>query len=121
MCKVYQRGPLPSSKLFDGDWVLQEDNDPKHTSKLAKKWREEHGVTRIIWPAQSPDQNCIENVWRILKANVQANKPKSVPHLKKIIKQEWKALPAKLAATLVNSMERRIQALLEAKGDYTMY
>lgn len=38
LVKIYEEGLKTSSiLLFDGDWVLQEDNDPKHTSKVAKK------------------------------------------------------------------------------------
>ncbi len=62
--------------------LLQEDNDPIRTSKLARAWRERHGVVSMPLPAQSPDQNPIENVWM-----------------------------------LVGSMK----AVLEAKGDYTIY
>ena len=37
------------------DIVFQQDNDPKHTSKLAKDWFEENGITVMNWPPQSPD------------------------------------------------------------------
>eukprot|EP00727_Mastigamoeba_balamuthi_P012667 m51a1_g8022 hypothetical protein (100) ;mRNA; r:1618-2674 len=40
LCHIYNKALLPSAKKMFGpapdDWVLQEDNDPKHTSKLAK-------------------------------------------------------------------------------------
>ena len=39
MCDIYKRGLLPTArKQFGHDsmlWKLQEDNDPKHRSKLA--------------------------------------------------------------------------------------
>jgi transposase len=125
LCKIYKTGLLPSAKLWFGsknkEWLLQEDNDPKHRSKLASKWREVHEVQRLPWPSQSPDQNCIENVWNVLKANVDHHKPSSLKGLIRAIQVEWKKLDPNYAKKLVDSMPKRIEALLESKGDYTMY
>lgn len=74
MCKIYERGLLPSASMFFGednlDWFLQEDNDPKHRSKIAKAWKQERNINVLPWPSMSPDQNPIENVWQVLKLNV---------------------------------------------------
>ena len=122
LCKIYER-PLRRfvRKLFHGLQTLQEDNDSKYTSKLAKEWREENGVDRLGQPAQSPDQNCIEHVWRILKIKVAAKHPQTVQELAKAIRQLWSELPASLATNLVDRMPRRLAALIKAEGDYTMY
>ena len=92
LVKIYKHTLLPTAqKLFgssNSSWVLQEDNDPKHTSRLAKAWKASKNITVLLWPAQSPDLNCIENVWAVLNANVAARKPKSVRQLKKTIKKE---------------------------------
>ena len=76
MCSIYERGLLPSAcELFGEDsidWILQEDNDPKHHSRICKIWKENE-MTVLPWSSMSPDQNPIENVWRIIKDNVEKN------------------------------------------------
>src|SRR4051812_40724914 len=37
--------------LDPSNFILQQDNDPKHTSKRAKKWFEDHEVELLDWPA----------------------------------------------------------------------
>ena len=36
--------------------IFQQDNDPKHTSKLITKWLDNQDIDVLDWPAQSPDQ-----------------------------------------------------------------
>ena len=38
------------------NFVLQHDNDPKHTVKLTKIWFENNGISTLNWPSQSPDE-----------------------------------------------------------------
>ena len=40
-----------------------QDNDPKHTSRLASQFFNDIGIT----PPESPDCNPIENLWHELK------------------------------------------------------
>ncbi len=65
---------LPSAdKLYgDADFIFQQDLAPTHTAKGTKSWFNDHGVTVLDWPANSPDLNPLENlccffkIWRVL-------------------------------------------------------
>jgi transposase len=125
MNSIYERGLLPSACEFFGadniDWILQEDNDPKHRSKICKKWKEENEVTVLPWPSMSPDQNPIENVWQLMKIKISKKKINTTSRLKAELTKEWGQLSNELAEKLICSMKKRVAALIEAGGDYTMY
>ncbi len=39
----------------DADFIFQQDLAPAHTAKGTKSWFNDHGVTVLDWPANSPD------------------------------------------------------------------
>jgi hypothetical protein len=70
LCTIYKRCLLPTARDQLGrkstDWKLQEDNDPKHTSKLANQWKSKYRIQRLHWPSMSPDLN---PYWKRVKAS----------------------------------------------------
>ena len=60
-------------------------------------------------------------IWQLLKIKISKKNIYTTRRLKVELTKEWNQLPVQLAKNLVNSMDRRVAALIESKGDYTMY
>lgn len=125
MRTIYQKYLLKSAEKFFGfdktNWVLQEDNDPKHRSKLCSAWKQQNNVITMKWPAMSPDANPIENVWSYMKMKLKGKPVYTVKQLSFQIKKIWRSLPKEYAENLVESMGKRCQAIISNGGDWTRY
>ncbi|KAI7959561.1 hypothetical protein MJO28_003352, partial [Puccinia striiformis f. sp. tritici] len=72
------------------------------------------------WPSQSPDLNPIENVWKVLKTNVQNfYHPRSVDEMHEALRQAWDDFPSSSLIHIIDAMPSRMQAVIEAEGGPT--
>ncbi len=122
-----QRSHLPGNfraadKLYgDADFIFQQDLAPAHTAEGTKSWFNDHGVTVLDWPANSPDLNPIENLSVIVKRKMRDTRPNIADELKATVKETWASIPPQQCHKLITSMPRRIEAVIKAKGAPTKY
>jgi transposase len=103
--------------------VFQQDNDPKHTSSIARRWFLENEIELLEWPSQSPDLNPIEHLWEHLKRQLNSYETEAagMHELWERVQVEWDKIPVDVCMNLIESMPRRVAAVLKAKGGYTKY
>lgn len=106
--------PAPLSHRF---W---QDNDPKHTSKMAKKFLETNHINWFKTPAESPDLNMIENVWATLKYYVSKDNPRTQQELADSLLNNWKIhVTVEKCNNYINHLQNVLPKVVQVNGDYS--
>ncbi len=113
---------LSADKLYgDADFIFQKDLAPAHTAKGTKSWFNDHGVTVLDWPANSPVLKPIEHLWGVVKRKMRDTRPNNADDLKAAIYATWASITPEQCHMLIASMPRRIDAVINAKRGPTKY
>ena len=103
--------------------AVMEDGAPVHRCKLARNFRTTHKIDVFPHPAQPPDLNPIEHVWKHLKVKINNREiqPKTVDDMWEALLEEWGKIDAGFINSLIDSMPDRAEAVYEANGGSTKY
>lgn len=109
------------------EYFFQQDNAPCHTAKVVNQYMASEGIQLLPWPSNSPDMNPIETVWGVLKEKLRLHSLTSKSDLiGKLLDMcardtEVHALIGETCAKVIDSMPKRIEALIQSKGGHTCF
>ncbi|GFV91845.1 transposable element Tcb1 transposase [Trichonephila clavipes] len=125
---IYQDAILEQHvRLFRGamgaEFLFMDDNARPHRGNIVDECLQSEDITRMDWPAYSPDLNPIEHVWDMLGRRIAARQPPPtcLPELWKALLDEWCNIPQDQIDNLILSMPRRCKACIASCGRHTPY
>lgn len=121
--EILEEHVMPYAGYIGENFELMHDNARPHVAQIVTQYLAEIGIRIMQWPARSPDLNPIEHLWDSLKQKVRARDPAptTLGDLQLAIKEEWDRIPQDVIKVLIKSMNRRMQAVIKARGDNTEY
>ena len=79
-------------------------------------------MKKLVWPANSPDLNPIENLWKIVKDLLRHhNMPKNKQEMIQLIKQVWDEVSLYQLRRLIANMSNRMRAVISTSGGSTRW
>ena len=101
-------------RLIGANFLLKEDNDPKHTYKLCKNYfgkKQSAGILCVMeWPVQSPDLNPIQLLWEQLDCMVCKKCPSSQSSLWEVLQEAW----GEISSDYLNKLTARMPKVCKA-------
>ncbi|VDI11317.1 Hypothetical predicted protein [Mytilus galloprovincialis] len=84
---------------------------------------ENNHIRVLPWPAMSPDLSLIEHLWDELGRRIRnsQNTPETLAQLRTALFGEWNNIPQDFIRRLIDSMRRRCQAVINARGGHTRH
>ena len=117
--EILTNGLLPFNRTtFPNGHRFKQDNDPKHTSRLASSFMEEQGINWWKTPPESPNLNPIKVLWHELKHFLRTKvKPKTKEELLDGIARFWsERVDAEKCSTYIRHLQKVLPIVVERQG-----
>ncbi|MES9884633.1 MAG: transposase [Sedimenticola sp.] len=102
--------------------IFQQDNARPHSARLTMGVLRDNNIEVLVWPARSPDLSPIEHLWDYIGRKLrERNDVINVRDLQRALVEEWQRTPMTFVRKLINSMRRRCDAVIAARGGHTRY
>ncbi|KAG3012184.1 hypothetical protein PC123_g13533 [Phytophthora cactorum] len=96
-------------------------NAPANCAKATTKFIKTLRLTDLRPPPQSPDLNPIENVWAVMKRELNWAPASSLDDLKQKLMRIWTRIDDDIIRKCVESMPARLDDVIASKGSHTKY
>ncbi|GFW05998.1 transposable element Tcb1 transposase [Trichonephila clavipes] len=105
------------------EFLFMDDNARPHRANIVDECHQSEDITRIDWPAYSPDLNPIRHGWDILGRRIAARQPPPtcLPELRRALLDEWCNIPQDQIDNFVLRMPRRCETCIASSGRHTPY
>ena len=96
--------------------LFQQDNARPHVSAATMNYLDQKRVSRLPWPASSPDLNIIENVWSMIDNKLLKLSINNIDDLKKALQTVWLEISNEIIQKLFASLPERIRQVMKNHG-----
>ena len=95
------------------------DNARQHTSKKTSAFIQDNNISVLKgFPAQSPDLNIIENVWKMLEDRIRERRPRTLAGLWRVAREEWGNIDQQSIKRCVDALPKRMKLIEERGGGW---
>ena len=108
--------------------LLMQDGDPSQNSSLARSAWQEIGAQLMSLPPRSGDIHCIESIFHIVKNNLWDDALKKnityeqvFPDFCKRVEDTIRSPDKKIIDKMIETMQKRIELVIQRKGQRTKY
>ncbi|GFW85534.1 transposable element Tc3 transposase [Trichonephila clavipes] len=106
--------------------IFQQNNVRPHVARIVQRFFVNHQIELLPWSARSPDPLPIENMWSMVAqrltqgGGITPSAAKS-DQLWQRVESAWSAVPQEHIQCLLESMPRRVPAMISNNGGYSGY